>query len=301
MIDTGYDVTRLAFVLADLPVESGRAAALGPGHAAARPARRRSGRTGRPPRHGPVLALDRPGHLAGPASRPRRTDTTRYGTARRAAWDRMHPRLTHRGPGSTTRRRPADHRGHPDPAAGRSPARRPRPRNRCGCGPPRPDATAEQMSTGCWQAFLRRFDLEHTFRLFKQTLGWTTPRRSGPRRRRPLDLADHRRPHPTTPRPRPGRRPAPPLGTTRPPGRLTPARVRRGFRNIRPKIGAARPRTETQPTRPRPPTRLPQPAPRHPPRRRQARQDEPSAKDQGLNRKLSECLINGWAGPGAGS
>src|SRR5882757_7943468 len=33
-----------------------------------------------------------------------------------------------------------------------------------------------------WQAFLRRFDLEHTFRLFKQTLGWTvpkTPRRTG--------------------------------------------------------------------------------------------------------------------------
>jgi len=26
-----------------------------------------------------------------------------------------------------------------------------------------------------WQAFLRRFDLEHTFRLFKQVLGWTAP------------------------------------------------------------------------------------------------------------------------------
>jgi hypothetical protein len=27
-----------------------------------------------------------------------------------------------------------------------------------------------------WQAFLRSFDLEHTFRLFKQTLGWTAPK-----------------------------------------------------------------------------------------------------------------------------
>ena len=27
-----------------------------------------------------------------------------------------------------------------------------------------------------WHAFLRRFDLEHTFRLFKQTLGWTVPK-----------------------------------------------------------------------------------------------------------------------------
>ncbi|WP_416477275.1 hypothetical protein [Streptomyces sp. LKA04] len=27
-----------------------------------------------------------------------------------------------------------------------------------------------------WQAFLRRFELEHTFRFAKQTLGWTTPK-----------------------------------------------------------------------------------------------------------------------------
>src|SRR5579859_2334063 len=27
-----------------------------------------------------------------------------------------------------------------------------------------------------WQAFLRRFDIEHTFHLFKQTLGWTCPK-----------------------------------------------------------------------------------------------------------------------------
>ena len=31
-----------------------------------------------------------------------------------------------------------------------------------------------------WQAFLRRFDLEHTFRLFKQVLGWTTPKVRSP-------------------------------------------------------------------------------------------------------------------------
>lgn len=32
-----------------------------------------------------------------------------------------------------------------------------------------------------WQAFLRRFDLEHTFRLMKQTLGWTRPKLRTPR------------------------------------------------------------------------------------------------------------------------
>jgi hypothetical protein len=85
-----------------------------------------------------------------------------------------------------------------------------------------------------WQAFLRCFDLEHTFWLFKQTLGWTRPRIRTPaaadrwtwwiiaahtqlRLARPLvaDLCC------------PWERPAIP-------GRLTPARVRRGFRNIRP-------------------------------------------------------------------
>ena len=84
-----------------------------------------------------------------------------------------------------------------------------------------------------WQAFLRRFDLEHTFRFAKQTLGWTTPKLRTPeaadrwtwilivahtqlRLARPL-AEDLRRPweKPTTS------------------DRLTPARVRRGFRNIR--------------------------------------------------------------------
>jgi hypothetical protein len=86
-----------------------------------------------------------------------------------------------------------------------------------------------------WQAFLRRFDLEHTFRLFKQVLGWTVPAIRDPaaagrwtwiiiaahaqlRLARPL-AADLRRPW---------EKPAPP-------GRLTPARVRRGFRNLREK------------------------------------------------------------------
>ena len=27
----------------------------------------------------------------------------------------------------------------------------------------------------CWRAYLRRFDIEHTFRFLKNTLGWTAP------------------------------------------------------------------------------------------------------------------------------
>jgi len=56
------------------------------------------------------------------------------------------------------------------------------------------DPTAEVIR--CWRAYLRRFDLEHTSRLFKQILGGGRPPRSAHRKRRPLDLAGCRRAHP---------------------------------------------------------------------------------------------------------
>ena len=80
-----------------------------------------------------------------------------------------------------------------------------------------------------WQAFLRRFDLEQTFRLFKQTLGWTTPKIRDPEaadRWTWLVLTAYTQlrlaPHLAEDLRRPWEKPAPP-------GRLTPARVRRGF------------------------------------------------------------------------
>jgi hypothetical protein len=77
--------------------------------------------------------------------------------------------------------------------------------------------------------------LEHTFRLFKQVLGWTAPKIRDPAaadRWTWLIIAAHAqlrlaRPLATDLR-RPWERPAPP-------GRLTPARVRRGFRHARAK------------------------------------------------------------------
>ena len=47
--------------------------------------------------------------------------------------------------------------------------------------------------SGLWRWYLRRFTVEHAFRFFKQTLGWTTVRPRHARRCRPLDLADCRR------------------------------------------------------------------------------------------------------------
>jgi hypothetical protein len=102
----------------------------------------------------------------------------------------------------------------------------------------------------CWQAFLRRFDIEHTFRMLTQTLGWTPPRlpdSAAADRWTWLIIAAHTqlrlaRPLATDLR-RPWEKPAPPH-------KLTPARVRRGFRNLRTTTGS--PAGAPKPTRPGP-------------------------------------------------
>ena len=234
VFDAGYDVTRLAFLLADLPVELlGRLRSDRVLYFPALP--RAPGANGRPSLHGPELKL------AGPATWPDSlvttvTETTRYGTAMARSWDRLHPRLTSRAAWEhhdgqlpviegTLIRLQVDHLpGDRDP----------KPVwlwwSRTGASP----ADVDRL----WQAFLRRFDLEHTFRLFKQVLGWTAPKIRDPRAadrwtwiiiachaqlRLARQLAGDLR--------RPWEKPAMP-------GRLTPARVRRGFRNIRAKTAS---------------------------------------------------------------
>jgi hypothetical protein len=125
-------------------------------------------------------------------------------------------------------------------------------------------ATAEDVDRW-WQSYLRRFDLEHTFRLFKQTLGWTRPKIRTPQaadRWTWLVIAAHTQLRLARPLAHDLRRPweKPAL-----PNRLTPARVRRGFRNIRPTITlpASAPKPGTPgPGRP-PGSKNRKPAPRH--------------------------------------
>jgi hypothetical protein len=259
IFDAGYDVARLAFLLADLPVEVlGR---LRSDRVLCFPPQRRPGR-GRPPRHGTEFKLADQASWPAPAVTTI-TQTTRYGTAVAQAWHRLHPRLTHRSAwldhhgglpvidGTLIRLQvdhlPGDH--SPKPVWLWS--------SQTGATP----AEVDRL----WQAFLRRFDLEHTFRLFKQVLGWTAPKIRDPqaadrwtwliitchaqlRLARPL-AGDLRLPW---------ERPAPP-------GRLTPARVRRGFRNIRATLpcpaGAPKP-GKPGPGRP-PGSKNRRPAPRH--------------------------------------
>jgi hypothetical protein len=149
----------------------------------------------------------------------------------------------------------------------------------------RPDAGPDEVAV-LWQAYLRRFDLEHTFRFLKQVLGWTRPKLRDPaaadrwtwlilacyaqlRLARTL-AADLRLPW---------QQPCPP-------GRLTPARVRRGFRNIRQNL----PELTSAPKPGKPgPGRPPGSKNRHPATRhdvgKTAKRDEPKKKPAGTKVK----------------
>ena len=232
VFDSGYDLTRLAWLLAGLPVEilgrlrSDRVMYLPAPLPLARPART----IGRPPRHGAALKIADPATWPAPAVTTI-TQTTRYGTAAAMARARLHQRLEKRGSWE-------DHDG-PLPviegtlirlAVDHLPGdRSPEPlwlwSSRAG--------TCGIEVDRAWQAFLRRFDLEHTFRFFKQVLGWTRPKLRDPAAAdrwtwivlacyAQLYLSRQLAADIRLPWQRPCR-----------PGRLTPARVRRGFRSIR--------------------------------------------------------------------
>lgn len=113
------------------------------------------------------------------------TDTARYGKAEATAWARMHPRLTRRSSWTA----------HPGPLPiVEGTLIRLQVEHLPGQREAKPvwlwsSATGENIDdldelaaevTRCWQAYLRRFDEEHTFRLFKQTLGWTRPKIRSP-------------------------------------------------------------------------------------------------------------------------
>jgi DDE superfamily endonuclease len=229
VFDAGYDLTRLAWLLAGLPVEvMGRLRSDRVMYLPAPP--REPGANGRPSRHGAALRLTDPGTWPAPAVTTV-TQTSRYGTARAMAWGRLHQRLTAR----------AGWEGHHGElpvvegtlirlAVGHLPGDRSPDPLWLWSSRAATDAAAVDRT---WQAFLRRFDIEHTFRFLKQVLGWTRPKLRDPAaadRWTWLVLACYAQLYLARPLTADLRLP---WQQPCPDGRLTPARVRRGFRNIR--------------------------------------------------------------------
>jgi len=219
------------------------------------------GDRGRPRRHGERFALSDETTWTLPDAELRAHDA-RYGNVTVEAWRGLHPKLHGRG-------RWAD---HDQPPIVRGTVIRvevehlPKPTARTTktlwlwwSGPGTPDLDV------CWRAYLRRFDIEHTYRFAKNTLGWTTPSLQTPEQadrwtwliiaaytqlRLARGVVDDMRL---------------PWEKPRDPAQLTPARVRRGFRRLRATIGtpASPPKSNTPgPGRPKG-TRRP-PRTRHP-------------------------------------
>jgi DDE superfamily endonuclease len=226
VFDAGYDSAQLTLDLAEQPVallvrlRSDRCFYADPPPAA------RSPKGGRPRRHGAKFAL------ADPTTWPTPTATLgchddRYGTVTVKAWAGLHPKQ---------QRHPGHGSGRPRPIVRGTIIRVQVERVPAKTRPPKVLWLWWSGPEGCqldldlaWQAYIRRFDLEHTVRFCKQTLGWTTPRPRHPaqadrwtwlvlaaytqlRLARAI-AADQRLPW-ERPRPQP---------------RLSPMRVRRGF------------------------------------------------------------------------
>ena len=246
VLDAGYDLTRLAWLLDGLPVEvAGRLRSDRVMYFPAPP--RAPGANGRPSRHGAPFRLGEPATWPDPAAATR-TETSRYGTAEARAWPRLHQQLARRAGWE-------DHECELPVVEGTLIRLQVDHLPGCRDADPvwlwssRAGATAEEVNR-TWQAFLRRFDIEHTFRFLKQQLGWTRPKLRDPaaadrwtwlviaayaQLHLARDLADDIR--------LPWQQPCAP-------GRLTPSRVRRGYRRIRQDLPV--PASAPKPSRPGP-------------------------------------------------
>ena len=173
VFDGGYDSAQLTLDLAEAASQrcwcgcaSDRCFYADPPPAA------RSPKGGRPRRHGAKF------DFADPATWPTPTATLtcqddQYGTVTVQAWSGLHPKQQ-RHPGHGTRRpRPIVRGTILRVQVQRVPARTRPPKVLWlwWAGPER-----KLDLDLAWRAYVRRFDLEHTVRFAKQTLGWTTPR-----------------------------------------------------------------------------------------------------------------------------
>ena len=231
------------------------------------PAPTEPGTIGRPLRHGHRFSCANPPTWPAPDTELHAQDR-RCGTVHVQAWSGLHPKLAGRGRWThhdappivtgTVIRIDVEHLPKPT-------ARTKKTLWLWAAGPGPIDLDT------CWRAYLRRFDIEHTFRFLQEHPRMDHPTTMHPRPGRPVDLAHHRRLHPTSARPTPRRRPATALGKTRQTKqthpRACPARVSTTYRNT----GHTGQPTKTQQSRPRTPQRNPPQPPNPPPRHKENR------------------------------
>jgi hypothetical protein len=232
VFDAGYDSAQLTQGLAKLPVavlvrlRADRCFYADPPPATPSP------KGGRPRMHGAKFACKDPATWPAPTDE-HLVEDEQYGPVRVRAWAGLHPKQqAHPGRG-TRKTRPIVRGSVILVEVSRLPAR-PYPAQLlwlwwAGAGTPNLDVL--------WRAYVRRFDLEHTLRFCKQSLGWTTPRLRYPEqadRWSWLVVAAYTqlrlvRPW-VTDRRLPWERPLDP-------GRLTPSRVRRAVSVLLPVVG----------------------------------------------------------------
>ena len=234
VFDAGYDPVQLTQALSELHVallvrlRSGRCFYADP---TAQPA------TGRPRRHGHKFVTDQPETWPAPSAQVQ-VDDAQYGAVRVRAWAGLHPKTQ----GEHAQR---DARGRRPIVRGtlllvevsRLPQHTREPQALWLWWHAPGDTLLPDLDRA-WRAYVRRFDLEHTFRFLKQTLNWTLPRVRHPEqadrwtwlvvaaytqlRLARVLVADQRLPW---------ERPLPP-------GRLTPVRVRRAFSPLLATLGS---------------------------------------------------------------
>jgi len=228
--DAGYDPVQLSLALGDGPVcllvrlRAGRCFYADP---TSQP------QTGRPRRQGAKFVCDDPTTWPTPTDQWSAEDP-QYGRVRLQAWNGLHAKPQQHASRGTRRPRPllrgtlirlaVEHLPRPTKA--------PQPLWFWWWGPCPPDLTE------VWQAYIARYAIEHTFRFFKQTLKWTTPKLRAPAaadrwtwllrlafvqlRLARDQVADVRLP----------------WQRLLPPARRTPAQVRRGFAYLLAQLGS---------------------------------------------------------------
>jgi hypothetical protein len=171
VFDAGSDSAQLTQALAETPVailvrlRADRCFYADPPSATPSP------KGGRPRKHGAKFAFKDPTTWVAPAAE-QLTQDEQYGTVRVRTWAGLHPKLqAHPGRGAR-KTRPIVRGTVVLVEVGRLPARPYQPKALWlwWAGPGEPDLDL------LWRAYVRRFDLEHTLRFCKQSLGWTTPR-----------------------------------------------------------------------------------------------------------------------------